>query len=242
VAQERASAEHLLLLDTGDALVGGAELGDLTAGAAIVAGMNLMDYDAMALGPKELGLGLDTLRQRIEEASFPFVSTNAVLESSGELLAPPYAVVEVGALHAAIVGLTRPPDVALEGIQVVDPREALARYLPEAAAQADLVILLTNVPFDQAVVLASEVPGIDLVVSALPVAFPVEAVRVPGTATLAVTAEMPMPGHTGRQIGRLTATVQPDGSLAGESWAAVPLDSFIVDDPEMAELLQRYQP
>jgi len=41
----------------GDALVGGGILGDITQGEAIVAGMNLMSYDAFALGPKELALG-----------------------------------------------------------------------------------------------------------------------------------------------------------------------------------------
>jgi len=43
----------LLLLDTGDALAGGKRLGDATQGQVIVDGMNLMGYDAMALGPLE---------------------------------------------------------------------------------------------------------------------------------------------------------------------------------------------
>ncbi|HSJ52462.1 MAG TPA: hypothetical protein VLC52_01845 [Anaerolineae bacterium] len=245
MAQERASAEHLLLLDTGDALVAGdtaTALGDVTAGEVIVAGMGLMGYDAMALGPKELGLGLATLRQRMDEASFAILSANAVLGSSGELLAPPYRIVEVGAYRAAIVGLTRPLDLPVEGIQVRDPREAVARIVPEVAAQADLVILLTNLSFEEAQALAGEVPGIDLVVAALPAQPPSQAVRLPGTGTVVVTAEQPMPRHTGRQIGRLTATLQPDGSLAGESWTTVPMGLLLADDPDMAALLERYTP
>ena len=241
MAQERASAEHLLLLDTGDALVGGGLLGDATEGEVIVAGMGLMGYNAMALGPKELALGLDTLRQRMAEASFPFLSANAA-SSSGELLAHPDEIVGVGAYRAAILGLTRPPGVPLEGIQVLDPREALERILPEAAAGADLVILLTNLAYDQALALAGEVPGIDLVVAALPAQPPTGVTRLSGTGTVVVTAEQPAARHTGRQIGRTTVTVQPDGSLTGESWAAVPLGVLVVDDPDMAALLQQYQP
>jgi len=242
VAQERASAEHLLLLDTGDALVGGGLLGDATQGQVIVAGMGLMGYDAMALGPKELALGLDTVRKRLAEAGFPILSANAVLSSNGELLAQPYQVVELGDYRAAIVGLTRPPDLPVEGIQVLDPREALARILPDVAARADLVILLTNLAYDQALALAGEVPGIDLVVAALPAQPPSEAVRLPSTGTVVVTAEQPMPRHTGRQMGRTTAAVQPDGSLTGEAWAAVPMGIFLADDPDMTALLRRYSP
>lgn len=240
MAQERAKAEHLLLVDAGDALAGGG-LGDSTEGEAIVAGMGLMGYDAMALGPKELALGLDTLQRRMAEATFPMLSANAVLDPGGELLARPYHVVEVGTFRAAIVGLTRPPDLPVEGIRVLDPREALTGVLAEVSPQADLVILLTNLAYDQAQTLAAELPGIDLVVAALPPHSPTGAVRLPGTGTIVVVAEYPTPGHTGRQIGRLAVTVQDDGSLAGETWAAVPLSLFLDDDPEMAALLGRYR-
>ncbi len=241
MAQERAMAEHLLLLDTGDSLAGGG-LGNLTEGEVIVAGMGLMGYDAMALGPKELALGLDTLKRRMAEATFPILSANAVLEPGGELLARPYHVVDVGTHRIAIVGLTRPPDQPVEGIRVLDAQEAVSGLMAEVASGADLVILLTNLAVEQAQALAGDVPGIDLVVAALPPHSPTGALRLPGTGTIVVTAEYPMPGHTGRQIGRLAVTVQDDGSLAGETWAAVPLNLFLDDDPEMAALLERYRP
>ncbi len=236
------AADHTLLLDTGDALVGGGEVGDLTQGEAIVAGMGLMGYDAMALGPKELGLGLDTLRQRLDEARFPILSANAVLSSNGELVAPAYHIVDAGGYRAAILGLTRPPDLPVEGIQVLDPRQALEHYVPEIGAEVDLLILLTNLPLEEARALAAAVPGIDLVVAALPAQPPYRAERLPETGAVVVTAEQPLPRHTGRLIGRLTATLQPDGSLSGESWSAVPLDMSVVDDPAMVELLAPYQP
>jgi 2',3'-cyclic-nucleotide 2'-phosphodiesterase (5'-nucleotidase family) len=230
------------LLDTGDALVGGGMLGDLTEGEAVVAGMSLMGYDSMALGPKELALGRETLQQRMAEAGFPFLSANVVDGGSGELLAPAYRIVEVGAYRVAILGLTRPLDLAVEGIRVLDPRDAISRTLPEVQAQADVVILLTNMPFDQAQWLAGEVPGIDLVVAALPSRPPAGAVRVPATGTLVVAAEQPLPRHTGRHVGRAGVTVGPGGSLTGETWASVPMGPLVGDDPDMAALLERYRP
>jgi 2',3'-cyclic-nucleotide 2'-phosphodiesterase (5'-nucleotidase family) len=242
VAGQRASTEYLLLLDTGDALVGGGPLGDMSEGEAIVAGMGLIGYDAMALGPKELALGLDTVRQRMAEAEFPILSANVALDASGELLAPAYRVVEVGTYRAAIAGLTRPLEAPVDGIHVLDPLEAVRRILPEMTAQAELVILLTNLPFEQAQALAVELPGIDLVVAALPSQPPTQAVRLPGTGTVVVTAELPLPSYTGRQIGRTTVWLQPDGSLAGETFAAIPLGLLFDDDAEMAALLDRYWP
>jgi 5'-nucleotidase len=241
VAQERQAAEHFLLLDTGDALIGGGILGDQTQGAAVVAGMNLMGYDAMALGPKELSLGLDTLQQRVDEAQFPILSANAVLEGGQALIVPAQTIVEAGPYRLGILGLTCPPEEPLPGIQVLNPIETAARTVPQLAAEADVVILLTNLPYASAMTLASQVPGIDLVVAALPAQLPTQAVRIPQTGALIVTAEQPLPKHTGRQMGRLSVQIESDGSLSNEAWTVIPMSALFADDLEMQALLQEYQ-
>jgi 5'-nucleotidase/UDP-sugar diphosphatase len=241
VAQERESAEHLLLVDTGDALVGGGPLGDATQGAVIVDGMNLMGYDAMALGPQELSLGLDVLRQRMAEAKFAILSANAVQAGTEELVAQPYVVLDLAEHRVGVIGLTRVPDGDQPGLQVLDPQTAAARYVPEVAKQADTIVVLTNVGYRQALEIAGVVPGIDLVVASLPDQPTGTAARAPGTGALAVSAEQPLPRHTGRQVGRLTATLGSDGSLSGESWESVPMDKSLADDPLMRALLDKYR-
>lgn len=229
------------MLDTGDALVGGGKLGDKTRGEAIIAGMNLMGYDAMALGPKELGLGLDVLRQRLSEAEFPMLSANVVLSDTQELLAEPYVILERAGQRLGVIGLTRTPPGPVPGVQVLNIREAAERYVPEVAAKAGTVIVLTNLDWGAAQLLAQAVPDIDLVIAALPAGNPTEAVRVQGTGTLVVTAERAQPGHSGRAVGWLEFSLQPDGSLAGESWRTNWIFKTIVDDPEMSELLAGFQ-
>jgi 2',3'-cyclic-nucleotide 2'-phosphodiesterase (5'-nucleotidase family) len=231
-----------LLLDAGDALVGGGLLGDLTQGEAIVAGMNLMGYDAMALGPKELSLGVDILRQRLAEARFPMLSANVVLSGTDDPLAPPYAVLDVGGHPVGIIGLTRPPDTAVDGFQVLDPQTALASYVPRVREQAGTVVLLTNLSYRAAMELAGAVPGIDLVVAALPDQLPRQAIRVPKTGTLIVAAEQPVAKHTGRRLGRLVVTIGSDGKLSGESWESAQMDKSLADDPLMAATLDKYRP
>jgi 2',3'-cyclic-nucleotide 2'-phosphodiesterase (5'-nucleotidase family) len=230
-----------LLLDSGDALIGGGVLGDSTQGEAVVAGMNLMGYNAMALGPKELSLGAEVLRQRLAEAEFPILSANVVSKDGGELVALPYDVLEAGPYRVGVIGLTRPTNEALADFQVLDPQEAAARAVPEVTAQTDVVILLTNLEYRPALALVEAVPGVDLVIAALPGQLPNQAVRLPATGTLAVTAEQPLQRHTGRRVGRLAVTVGSDGTLAGEEWASVEMGPRIADDPEMRALLERYR-
>jgi 2',3'-cyclic-nucleotide 2'-phosphodiesterase (5'-nucleotidase family) len=204
--------------------------------------MNLMRYDAMALGPKELLLGLDLLQRRMQEAEFPMLSANVVLSGTEELLAPPYVIIPVDRYRLGLIGLTRVPETPGGAFRVLDPQQAAERYVPEMAGQADIVVVLTNMEYQTGLELASAVPGIDLLIAALPDQVPQQAVRAPRTGTVAVTAEQPAVRHTGRWLGRLVATVERDGMLSGESWTSVPMDATIADDPQMSDLLDRYRP
>jgi 5'-nucleotidase/UDP-sugar diphosphatase len=232
----------VVLLDTGDALVGGGKLGDLTQGEAIVAGMNLMGYDAMALGPRELSLGPDVLKQRMQQAEFPMLSANVVMSGTEILVAQPYAVLNIGGHRLGILGLTRLPEVTGGLFRVLDAQDMAARYLPELASRADIVVVLTNLPYTTGLELAAAVPGIDLLIAALPDQLPQQVVRVPETRTLVVTADQPLPLHSGRRLSRLAVTAAADGTLSDESWTSVPMGPDIADDPQMAKLLNKYRP
>jgi 2',3'-cyclic-nucleotide 2'-phosphodiesterase (5'-nucleotidase family) len=203
--------------------------------------MNLMQYDAMALGPYELSLGPVVLRERIQEAAFPILSANVLDRSSGELVAEPYVVLKVGDHRVAVIGLTRLPKEALDKFEVLDPEQVLTQVVAELEGPADVVILLTNLPFRLAQELAQGLPGIDLLVAALPEQFPDRAVRLSNPGTLAISAEQPVPRHTGRWIGKLVAVLASDGTLGNESWTSVPMGPEIADDPQMAILLNKYQ-
>lgn len=217
-------------------------MGDLTDGEVIVAGMNLMGYDAMALGPKELALGTEALEKRMAEAEFPMVSANVVQSDTGELLTQPYAILAVGDHRIGVLGLTRQPEDPVSSLRVIDPGEAAARYLPEVAAKAGTVVVLTNMGYHSGLALAEDLPGIDLLIAALPEQLPEDAVRVPGTGTLVVTAEQASPRHSGRRVGILEVTLEVDGSFSGEQWESVWMDNSLADDPTMTELVQAHMP
>ena len=59
INQEKKKNPYTLVLDAGDSLVGDQDPALKTQGKSSVEAMNRLGYDAMALGPGDLALGLD---------------------------------------------------------------------------------------------------------------------------------------------------------------------------------------
>lgn len=68
--------------------------------------MNLIGYDAMAVGNHEFDNPLTVLRQQEKWAKFPFLSANIYQKSTGERLFKPWALFKRQDLKIAVIGLT----------------------------------------------------------------------------------------------------------------------------------------
>lgn len=242
VKQERQASSHLLLLDAGDSLFGDRLLGQQTQGKGIVEAMNLLGYDAMALGGGDVQLGLDTLRQRMAEAEFPFLSANVVLSGTETLLTKPYIIKEMGDHQVAIIGLTEPgvADAAQGAVAVLNPIETARRYVAEVSSKADIIIVLSHIGVEENKRLAGEVEGIDLIVSGAGQVGLSQAVQHETTGTLIIQAEVSNPGHAGRVVGVARLQVSSQGEIKSHQWTAVSLTPDFADDPEMRTLLSSY--
>ncbi|CAM7554853.1 bifunctional UDP-sugar hydrolase/5'-nucleotidase UshA [Citrobacter sp. Cs237] len=102
VAEEGGS---LLLLSGGDINTGVPE-SDLQDAEPDFRGMNLIGYDAMAVGNHEFDNPLTVLRQQEKWAKFPFLSANIYQKSTGERLFKPWAIFKRQDLKIAVIGLT----------------------------------------------------------------------------------------------------------------------------------------
>ncbi|EBD7803256.1 bifunctional UDP-sugar hydrolase/5'-nucleotidase [Salmonella enterica] len=102
VAQEGGS---LLLLSGGDINTGVPE-SDLQDAEPDFRGMNLIRYDAMAVGNHEFDNPLTVLRQQEKWAKFPFLSANIYQKSTGERLFKPWAIFTRQDIKIAVIGLT----------------------------------------------------------------------------------------------------------------------------------------
>lgn len=101
-----------------------------------------MEYDAVALGPEELALGLDQIRNARELVEFPFLLTNVTYEED-DLPFLPFLVKEVNGITVRIFALIAesyqdelPPEISY-----LPPEDALLEALDQAG-DADLTLVL----------------------------------------------------------------------------------------------------
>ena len=236
IAQTRQQGEFSLLLDAGDSLTGDTDPARKSQGQTSVTVMNMLGYDAMALGPQDLSLGLGVLQQRMAEAKFAVLSANAIISATGELLAKPYVIREFGGRKVAVVGLSGSGGTA--EIAVRDPQKTVQTIVAQLASQADIVILLSHAGESMDQKIADAVPGIALIVSSGPFALAMPW-RSEKTGTFIVHADEAAPGHAGRRIGISTLAFEPSGKVSQPNWQRIDLGPEIADDPAMTEWIQK---
>ncbi|MDI09911.1 bifunctional UDP-sugar hydrolase/5'-nucleotidase [Salmonella enterica subsp. enterica serovar Derby] len=95
----------VLLLSGGDINTGVPE-SDLQDAEPDFRGMNLIGYDAMAVGNHEFDNPLTVLRQQEKWVKFPFLSANIYQKSTGERLFKPWAIFTRQDIKIAVIGLT----------------------------------------------------------------------------------------------------------------------------------------
>jgi 2',3'-cyclic-nucleotide 2'-phosphodiesterase (5'-nucleotidase family) len=194
VGRVRAEGHPVLLLDSGDTIQGTPiEAIHARSGKTddpTIRAMNSVGYDAMCVGNHEFNFGLPVLERARKDAHFPFLAAN-IEDSAGHPVFLPYLVVRRAGLRIGILGLTtrgilhsEPPE-HIAGLRVLDSVETARRYLPilRGKEHCGFIIVLTHQGFErdldlgavdpdaawrwenQAYALASEVPGIDLILA-----------------------------------------------------------------------------
>lgn len=193
INQARAGNPNTLLLDCGDTIQGTTlayyfARKDPSKPNPIVAAMNALRYDAMAVGNHEFNFGLDILWKAKREAKFPWLAANLrqTYKPNAAGYIRPYVIKEIAGVRVGIVGFTTPGVPFWEvpahyrGYRFEQIVEAAKRVIPEVRRQVDLVVVLAHSGFDRDPAtgqplqkeipgedavweLAEQVPGIDLI-------------------------------------------------------------------------------
>ncbi len=205
--EARTSGADLLLVDAGDWYQGTPE-GARTKGGAVVEWMNLVGYDAAALGNHEFDHGLGNLRRLLDLAKFPVLAANVLERKTGERLPGirPHAVLERKGIRFAFVGLLAhlTPELTTaaigEELRFIREEEALPGALAAARREADRVFLLTHCGVETDRALARLAPEVPLVIGGHSHTRLAEPQRVGSTLVLQT-------GAKGDAIGRVEFTV-----------------------------------
>ncbi len=178
-AEVKAAGGEVLLLDGGDVNTGVPE-SDLQDAEPDFKGMNLLGYDASAIGNHEFDKPLAVLDKQIKWSKFPLLAANIYNKQTGQRLFEPYRIFERGGYKIAVMGLTTDDTSKMVvqsnivNVEFRKPADEAAKLVPELRSQADMVIAAThmghytdgksgvNAPGD--VEMARAVKGLDLIV------------------------------------------------------------------------------
>ncbi len=140
-----------LILSAGDVNTGVPE-SDVMNAEPDIRGMNLIGYDAMALGNHEFDKPLSVLQKQQKWAKFPFLAANIYAKGSDKRLFKPWAIFNRMGLKIAVIGLTttdtlriaNPQNVAQ--IEIRDPVKETEKAVAElrASDKPDVIIALTH--------------------------------------------------------------------------------------------------
>ncbi|KJG06038.1 bifunctional UDP-sugar hydrolase/5'-nucleotidase UshA [Photobacterium kishitanii] len=150
-AEVKAEGGTTLLLSGGDINTGVPE-SDLQDAEPDFKGMNMLGYDAMALGNHEFDNPLEVLRKQQQWAKFPMLSANIYDKNTGKRLFQPYQIFEQQGIKIAVIGLTT-EDTAkignpeyIGGIEFRDPKAEAKQVIAELEAneKPDVIIAATH--------------------------------------------------------------------------------------------------
>jgi 5'-nucleotidase len=252
VGTTRASAANVLVLHAGDSFIGDPMFNLLYDAPAELSFLADLGIDAMAVGNHEFDLGPLGLLQALANtlgATPPFPLLSANLDLSNDTVAPlsmyiqPAVVKEFDGLKVGIFGLTtpstnyfsNPAPVKVLG-EVPDELAAIILQQIEALrnAQCEVVILLSHMGLDVDRMLASAIPGIDIIIGGhdhLALAQPERVSNPLGKDVLIVQTE----GHY-EQLGRMRLMHDAQGLRLLE-YEFILLDESIPEEPSSASLL-----
>jgi hypothetical protein len=131
--------------------------------------MDVLGYDVVTLGERELNFGQQYLLDTFKKTKIDVVSANLVFADSKKPFVKPYVIRKICTVRVAVTGLLGKEmkirqlakDPALE---VLDPTETAKKLIPELRKKADVIVVLSHLGLTDTQKLTIDVPGIDVLV------------------------------------------------------------------------------
>ncbi|WP_025565296.1 bifunctional UDP-sugar hydrolase/5'-nucleotidase UshA [Psychromonas sp. SP041] len=148
-AEVESAGGSVLLLSGGDINTGVPE-SDLLDAEPDFIGMNMIGYDAMAVGNHEFDNPLDVLAKQADWANFPFLAAN--IYKDGKRMFDAYKIFDKDGVKVAVIGLTTEDTVKIgnpefiKDMQFTDPKVEAKLVIAELKAKynPDIIIAATH--------------------------------------------------------------------------------------------------
>ncbi|MFA5275834.1 MAG: hypothetical protein WC417_02950 [Candidatus Omnitrophota bacterium] len=194
-----------------------------------LAAMEMMKYDAVAVGDDEFNFGKAFLSETIAKSSLNFLSANIKIPK-----AAPYIIKETAGFKIGITAVTSPEAAKkTEGLEIASPKEAVLKAVKELKARGvDIIILLSNLGEEEDARLVQDVPGIDIVITGRAFINNEELSLKKGD-TLFLRASW-----QGRKLNKAVLTIKDD-KITDYKTEGIRLEKSIVDDTGILKILPR---
>lgn len=169
----RAIDPGLLVLSAGDNRTGN-PYNDLYEPVSypMISMMNLIGFDASALGNHEYDSKVEGLAKMTALSNFRYLAANITCPEETGIKVRPYQVFDVNGVKVGVLGITQVgtlgiPDTHpdnVKGLSFQQPEEVIPQY-KWLTKQCDVNVLLTHVGFENDIELAKQFPYYDLIVS-----------------------------------------------------------------------------
>lgn len=140
-----------------------------TKGMAALELLEYVGYDALTIGNNEMFNGVDTLQFMASTSTLPFISNNLLKKDRSKLEGVvKSAIIEKNGLRILITGSSPDLDVFNDGLGVhmVAFKESIKDEIKRNEGRYDLCILLSHIGTFEDEPLTSEIPEIDVIISA----------------------------------------------------------------------------
>ena len=249
IATIRTEADQVLVVDSGDLLIGSA-FSAVFRGEADIAAMNLMGYDALAVGNHDFDFGVDHLKKLKQQAKFPFLCTNVRPRTPG--VCQRVVLKLLGPIRVAMIGLIGKgnyPDTfnreAVRDLDFQDPIEAARAVIAEVREQAEVIVAITHEDTEEDLALARGVPAIDVIIGGHTQGFDgliAPDQEKPAQGRIELTGGGPIFVKThrqGRTLGRLDLLYHDRTIMVAEA-RNLPVAAGIPPDPTISQLIEDY--
>ena len=241
----RADVDNVVLLDGGDQFQGTLFYNQYK-GIAAREMMNVLGYDAMAVGNHEFDDGPGNLANFIDGADFAVLSANIDASADPELdgLIQPYTILDINGQQVGVVGFTTEDTAILSSpgdVVFTDIETAVQAAIDELTAQGINIILgVSHTGFAADMAVAMGVTGLDVIVSGHTNTFlsnvdedatgpyPTVVEGADGDPVLLVSSFA-----WGKYLGRLDVTFDSDGIAASYEGEPIHLDASVEQDAQL---------
>lgn len=226
---------NTLLLDSGDFLsFDGDEVNDVK----MLRAMDALNYSAVNIGDQEFSNGIQFLQSNINTSEIPWVASNLRITNNSSFNVPTLRIINVAELNVLVMGVIDSESFQFFhriygdlNLDVSDPIKAVQEAYNNAiiSSRIDLVILLSNLGYDEDLHIPLDLDFIDIIIGG----HTQNQFEIPVVAENTIITQC---GKNGEYLGHLELQFEKR-KLIAHSGELIPMDLSIKDDEAMLKLI-----